>query len=822
MKRWLLLGIVCVARVAFAQTYAPIQNYCSMGGVSALTSGLSSTNKLLGIVPSCTVTVYLTGTTTLATIYSNSAGTSLPNPFTATNLAGVAPGQWIFFVPAASSQAYDVVLSGGIPPNVYVNPVTLTGVSLGGGAGGSSPPQYSVQFATTNGAFGSDSCITINPSTHTLSVCGGGTGQITINGGTSGYGVTQTVSNSTSAWTLVWPSQPPAAGTGANCLVAYPSGTNAPANWTSCSGGPFNPTNSTTYIGGPMPPTTLKATDYGALCNSTGDDGPAINNALAALARVVGILQSPPQPMQAATVMLPQGRCVTSVPIVAMNYGSLQGSGNGTWIAPTSTWSQPAGTALVNIAESYTPNGTGGPPNGQSDTAAGRFVKDINFEYNGSASQITGIKVYNQTGTATTPYPSTVDHNAQGFQIPNVTIQNVYFYAMDTGIDLEDCGNCTLYNVNTQAVRQGFVNGGNNYSVEWFGGNILQGTLVYTPATGSTYGVNSFSETRYSCTGGAGAACTGGTIAQDTVVSPQTFQMSGVTVESFTYDAYIPNCLNFIAFANGFDAGGTAAMYLGPVKLANVFDNFMAVNGPTGDGIQVAGTTSAQGAGLANQDGIWIYDNQVYAYVASSGSGINFLSGGGTGTSARRNSQVYGNQLTNWATGINVQSPLTYSLLTGNYGNTISTQMFNFPVTATGSYANTVLRDNMATSGGVAYLPLYTHTSGSGLVVGYNVAGNTTYGGQLLGTQKATGSGCSVTSTPNNSCLATLTIANPFLESSVVYSVQGCQMVGASANVYLGNAVLTNNTQFSVYEVSTGTAASGGTITCTVTDDGNP
>ena len=45
----------------------------------------------------------------------------MTNPFTAgTN------GQWIFF--AAINLGYDIVLSGGISPNIYPAPVTLTGL----------------------------------------------------------------------------------------------------------------------------------------------------------------------------------------------------------------------------------------------------------------------------------------------------------------------------------------------------------------------------------------------------------------------------------------------------------------------------------------------------------------------------------------------------------------------------------------------------------------------------------------------------------------------------------------------------------------------
>ena len=58
---------------------------------------MQSVNTLQGIIPSCTVTVYLTGTSTLATIYSNVSSTPLSNPFTANTVSSVNPGGWIFW-----------------------------------------------------------------------------------------------------------------------------------------------------------------------------------------------------------------------------------------------------------------------------------------------------------------------------------------------------------------------------------------------------------------------------------------------------------------------------------------------------------------------------------------------------------------------------------------------------------------------------------------------------------------------------------------------------------------------------------------------------
>lgn len=130
MKLIAALMVLLGCGVSYAQsTTGAVSGFCVSGATSAVVSGLPSTNKLQGIIPSCQVTVYLSGTTTKATIFANPSSGSLGNPFTATNT-----GQWLFY--AAQAGSYDVVLTGGFPPNVYTSPVTLTGLIAEGGGGG--------------------------------------------------------------------------------------------------------------------------------------------------------------------------------------------------------------------------------------------------------------------------------------------------------------------------------------------------------------------------------------------------------------------------------------------------------------------------------------------------------------------------------------------------------------------------------------------------------------------------------------------------------------------------------------------------------------
>lgn len=135
MKRlFTFLLFLFLAVGAKAQTSFPSYfNWCQTGNVPALLSGLSSTNTLQGSYPACTVTVYLAGTQTVATIYSNSTGTAKANPFTANT-----DGSYSFF---AATGFYDVKMSGGnnggFPsPGFFTIPSVTLGSTSGGGGGG--------------------------------------------------------------------------------------------------------------------------------------------------------------------------------------------------------------------------------------------------------------------------------------------------------------------------------------------------------------------------------------------------------------------------------------------------------------------------------------------------------------------------------------------------------------------------------------------------------------------------------------------------------------------------------------------------------------
>jgi hypothetical protein len=124
--------LVCVALCIFfafrsmsAYAMESRLGWCEDGNYTVTVPGATgpSVNKYQRSFSSCTVTVYLTGTLTLATIYSDNAGTAKANPFTAAS-----SGQYVFY---AANGYYDIKMSGG----GIASPFTLSNVGIGGSGG---------------------------------------------------------------------------------------------------------------------------------------------------------------------------------------------------------------------------------------------------------------------------------------------------------------------------------------------------------------------------------------------------------------------------------------------------------------------------------------------------------------------------------------------------------------------------------------------------------------------------------------------------------------------------------------------------------------
>jgi hypothetical protein len=100
-----------------AQSLGHWQGWCEIGGHR----DAQADDFVQASYPSCTVDVYLTGTTTHAAIYSDLNSTPLPNPFTAAANASIE-----FYAP--QGMLYDVVTSGAGMPASFTYPyVTIPG-----------------------------------------------------------------------------------------------------------------------------------------------------------------------------------------------------------------------------------------------------------------------------------------------------------------------------------------------------------------------------------------------------------------------------------------------------------------------------------------------------------------------------------------------------------------------------------------------------------------------------------------------------------------------------------------------------------------------
>lgn len=121
LQHLFILGIFSIT--GFAQVVVKYQDYVTKGNTQVVSGGVGSTNKVVGSFPSATVTVYLTGTVTLATLYSDDALTPKSNPFTATS-----EGYYEFYVVAGT---YDLRFSGtGISTPFTRSTVEILGNSI--------------------------------------------------------------------------------------------------------------------------------------------------------------------------------------------------------------------------------------------------------------------------------------------------------------------------------------------------------------------------------------------------------------------------------------------------------------------------------------------------------------------------------------------------------------------------------------------------------------------------------------------------------------------------------------------------------------------
>jgi len=160
------------------------------------------------IVPGCTVTVYNTGTTVTASLYATATGTARINPIVAD-----ATGYYWYY---AAAGRYDERFSGGVSPNTYPSPVTLTDVVISpttfadplvpvGGLG-------AVQIDNGGGQLDGDQGIRVDLNDMLLRIGRSGfTGKLSLYN-TNGYGTTIQAGSQSQNWTITLPTGTPAVG----------------------------------------------------------------------------------------------------------------------------------------------------------------------------------------------------------------------------------------------------------------------------------------------------------------------------------------------------------------------------------------------------------------------------------------------------------------------------------------------------------------------------------------------------------------------------------------------------------------------------------
>lgn len=136
MRNVVRIAILALAGawICAAQSYPAVSLWCEKGGVTVtINNGLSSTQKFQQSYPQCTVDVYLPGTTTHVSIYSNTTGTTLANPFTATT-SGLAtfyvtPGVYDIRLSSAGISAPFTIPSVTVPFSQYISGAKCDGTT---------------------------------------------------------------------------------------------------------------------------------------------------------------------------------------------------------------------------------------------------------------------------------------------------------------------------------------------------------------------------------------------------------------------------------------------------------------------------------------------------------------------------------------------------------------------------------------------------------------------------------------------------------------------------------------------------------------------
>lgn len=563
------------------------------------------------------------------------------------------------------------------------------------------------------------------------------------------------------------------------------------------------------YPRGVMPATTIKAADYGAICNGAHDDTSAINAAVSGAVSLNGGQIQPANPVPGpATVELPQGTCVIRAPIVMHTYGSLTGSANGTYLDAADAFTCNAyGCDMVQMDVPY---------RSKVDLlqTVHRFVKDINFQYFGRASAITGIHVFNQTGNiAATPYPQ--GFYALPYQLLGVEISGNTFFAMDIGVNISDCGECTVHHNQFRFMRMGLLEFGNDFSFTAHNNAYENSVPQYTSHAGLSTGFFAGGREAYVCSN-TRPDCSGGTT-KVIEVFPQGCSLVNETMAGWDTDVNVSNCQGLSLQANGFDFGShgyqgntvpNPTIVVGStVYIANIESNYIASTNCSAKALEIqapaspgAGTTSGTYNDLTIRGNYFLN----YCTTTSGGSGVSF----DPGIYARRGVRLIDNTFFNERYGVTAAHPLQYSVIRGNFGTSFPGGGAFIKLDAAGptSFTGTVIAENTTSS---STLVIDDH-AGGGYLAGYNVSPL-----QNLSTQIATGKGCSTGSGVGSACPVAMDIPVPY--NDLNYAISGCVLVDASNQATTATVTSKKEGGFKIAEVSLSPgSAAGGTVQCTV------
>lgn len=157
MKKLIIAFGFLLAVLPVAAQNGAVSRFCDNGAKQASTSGLQSSNYLQGEIPQCTVTIYLTGSTTLAPIYNSNTGTATVFSATITNGGSysVCPTGVTFSGGGGTSAAANVACTGSAITSVAItNPgsgyTTTPTISFTGGTGSGGAATANLTGTLTN------------------------------------------------------------------------------------------------------------------------------------------------------------------------------------------------------------------------------------------------------------------------------------------------------------------------------------------------------------------------------------------------------------------------------------------------------------------------------------------------------------------------------------------------------------------------------------------------------------------------------------------------------------------------------------------------